>query len=90
MPYNSYIDVLNFTSPKELAEYIKEVASDENKYNSYFEWKKEYKSVDTNWDYFCDLCQKLNQTPFNAKSVKSGLLSWWYQQAHCRSPNIKV
>ena len=93
MPSNSYIDVLNFSSPKALAEYIKEVGSDEKKYESYFEWKKEYYSYDYGWDFFYDLCQKL-KTEASHYKVKShskprahhDLMKWWVDDSHCVKP----
>ena len=42
MPYNSYIDVSNFSSPLHLVNYLKEIINDENRYKSYFEWKNNY------------------------------------------------
>ena len=31
---------MDFKSPKELADKLKEISNDKNKYNSYFSWKK--------------------------------------------------
>ena len=63
-PPNSFIFAGDFRTPKELAEYISNVATDNQLYNSYFRWKSSY-SV-----YFgqevelpCALCKALhNQT----------------------------
>lgn len=38
-PYNSYIHVDEFESPKELAEYLHRLDKDDELYNSYFKWK---------------------------------------------------
>lgn len=37
---NSFISALDFEGPRELAAYIKQVASNQTLYNSYFEWRK--------------------------------------------------
>ena len=38
-PLNSYIHVDDFDSPKDLAEYLKQLDQDDEKYNAYFKWK---------------------------------------------------
>lgn len=38
-PYNSYIHVDEFESPKELAEYLHRLDKYDELYNSYFKWK---------------------------------------------------
>ena len=38
-PPKSYINVLDYESPKELAEFLLKLAADEEEYLSYFWWK---------------------------------------------------
>ena len=38
-PYKSYIHVDDFEGPKELAEFLKQVESNDEGYNEYFRWK---------------------------------------------------
>ena len=38
-PYKSYIHVDDFEGPKELAEFLKQVESNDEVYNEYFRWK---------------------------------------------------
>jgi hypothetical protein len=40
VPEHSIIIARDYKSPRELAEYIKKVANDEQLYNSYHEWRK--------------------------------------------------
>ncbi|KAK3596044.1 hypothetical protein CHS0354_032569 [Potamilus streckersoni] len=58
---NSYINVYDFPSVKDFAEYIKLVNSNATLYNSYFEWRN-YFSLDltlrVSW---CNLCEKLHK-----------------------------
>ena len=42
MPPHSYIDAMDFDSPKALAEYLKYLDQDEDKYMEYFWWWKYY------------------------------------------------
>jgi hypothetical protein len=83
MPYNSYIDVFNFSSPKSLADFLTKVGSDLNIYNSYFEWNNNYCSRETNYTYFCSLCEKLNYPSTNKYYTKNELIDWWYKNANC-------
>ncbi|CAG2179812.1 unnamed protein product [Oppiella nova] len=60
MPKNSYINTADFGSPQELANHLKEISSDKQKYNSYMNWKNNYCVKITHYKYFCNLCEKLN------------------------------
>jgi glycoprotein 3-alpha-L-fucosyltransferase len=84
MPFNSYIDVFNFSTPKSLANFLQTISSDINKYNSYFDWDNNYCSHLTNFTYFCDLCKKLNQPEVYKYYTKTQLIDWWYKSANCQ------
>jgi len=84
MPFNSYIDVFNFTSHQNLAEYLKTVSSNEKLYNSYFDWKKNFCSQETGATYFCNLCEKLNRHSNTEHKDRIDLIDWWYRQANCK------
>ncbi len=89
MPFNSYIDVFNFTTAEKLANYLKAVGSDEKLYNSYFEWKTSHCVRNKGYTYFCALCEKLNN-PSNMKNhYKRNLTDWYFKQANCNSVNIE-
>ncbi|XP_047133708.1 4-galactosyl-N-acetylglucosaminide 3-alpha-L-fucosyltransferase 9 isoform X2 [Hydra vulgaris] len=55
----SFIDAMSFDSPKALANYILDVSSNSTKYNSFFEWKKNWQ-LDSS-SRFCMLCDKLRK-----------------------------
>lgn len=89
MPNNSYIDVENFTSPENLAKFLKRIGSDEEIYDSYFVWKKTYRSViDLNHDViemgFCDLCKKLNTDSHSIIRGSGYIMKFWFEDAKCR------
>ena len=60
---NSFIDATKFKTVKELANFIKEIDNDDEKFNAFFKWK-------INWElssekkgcnyYMCNLCQQLH------------------------------
>ena len=41
-PPNSFIHVRNFTSPKHLSEHLKYIASNDDAFNYYHQWRNEY------------------------------------------------
>ena len=84
MPYNSYIDAFNFSSPESLANYLKTVGSDVNKYNSYFDWDQNYCSRKLNGFFLCGLCKNLNTPSISKFYNKSQLIKWWYKRANCQ------
>ena len=87
LPYNSYIDAFNFSSPQHLANYLKIVENDEKLYKSYFEWKNNY-CVDRTLQNrnLCQLCRQLNENKFNENTLKNkSLHKWWVNEDNCRS-----
>lgn len=86
-PAGSYIDALSFSSPKELAKYLKIVSSDFSLYKRYFAWKKKY-SIHC-WGYytFCGLCEKLHSESFKKRTVYESIHKWWNTSSHCKAWN---
>ena len=79
LPRNSYIDARNFKSAKALAQYLIKLDYGENLYNSYFEWKMQYKVVVKPWPgRFCTLCSHLNNRE-TVYSTKYNIQEWWDQ-----------
>ncbi|XP_066960414.1 alpha-(1,3)-fucosyltransferase C-like isoform X1 [Macrobrachium rosenbergii] len=61
-PPDSFINALNFPSPKALAEYLKMVSENASIYNKYLEWKNYY-DIELGHPFnplICDLCSKLH------------------------------
>ena len=64
VPKGSYVDVADFDSPRDVANYLKMLLENETMYNSYFEWK--HKSFDPEFeavnrvlwevDHYCRVC----------------------------------
>ena len=88
LPPHSYIDVRDFKHPRLLADYLKEVASNETLYNSYFKWREEYKHLTTSSssDYMCRLCAFLNK-PDPPKSIIHNLDKFWSAEMDCVHPH---
>ena len=81
-PPNSYINIADFKSPKELAEYLNLLAKNDALYSKYFEWKKNYQVIRKPLNGWCDLCEKLNDPTLPSKSYAS-MTKWWYDDSPC-------
>jgi len=85
-PPHSYISVMDYASPKELAEYLLELDRNDTLYLSYFWWKQHYTSNYRPRDMqalsFCQLCDKLHSQKEPTKSYAS-LHDWWSTGSHC-------
>ncbi|KAK3593360.1 hypothetical protein CHS0354_021928 [Potamilus streckersoni] len=57
---NSYINIYDFSSVKDFADYVTLVNRNETLYNSYFEWRKNFTIDLTGRRAWCDLCEKLH------------------------------
>jgi len=89
-PPHSFIDALQY-SPRQLAAYLKVLASDDRLYNKYFWWKPYFK-VESRYPIMesralCQLCQKLHQD--GNVSIYEDLRPLWSKDARCRSPKFK-
>ncbi|EDO30231.1 predicted protein, partial [Nematostella vectensis] len=56
----SYIDLLDFPSPKALADYLTYLDRNSTAYNEYFSWKKSYKYNLQHHMWICELCGLLH------------------------------
>ncbi|XP_052070853.1 glycoprotein 3-alpha-L-fucosyltransferase A-like isoform X2 [Mytilus californianus] len=87
LPPKTYIDVTDFNSSKHLAEYLLNIASNENEYISYLKEADKY-HIDNErnyWRAMCDLCELMN-------TYKTRNLTWtgkkyndWYRKNVCLS-----
>ena len=85
-PPGSFIHIDEFEGPKQLAEYLKELDKDDQKYLSYFQWRNigSLQRV----KFFCRTCAMLN---FNLvtkhKHPEVDWDNWWWNQT-CFSRNL--
>ena len=66
-PPNSFINVNNFASSKELAELVGTLSRNSTAYSEYLSWRKQGYRVH-NANLWCALCEKLNQENGERKS----------------------
>jgi hypothetical protein len=79
MPPHSYIDIKDFSSVKELGEYLMNM--DEVEYNKYFEWKRIY-VISTRLSFYCKICQYLNENE-NKTKIYERLDLFWGPKSEC-------
>ena len=78
-PPFSYIDAADFKSPKALADYLKLLDENDNLYQKYFDWKKDYEVVSSPVSGWCELCEKLND-PEQKPKVYKDMTDWWFHK----------
>lgn len=79
VPPEAFIHVDDFTSVKELAAFLKQVASDRQSYESYFKWHNTHEvKLYTDWrERVCTVCAHYHKLPRN--KVYQDLHSWGSQ-----------
>ena len=82
-PPNSYINAFDWSSPKELADYLVMLSQNRRLYSHYFQWKRHFKVVHNPVDAWCTLCEKLNDPTLPPK-VYPNATDWWYNKYPCK------
>lgn len=90
VPNNSIIDSRKFGSPKYLAMFLRSLATDEDRYNSYFQWKANYSAflrIPTHYnEIFCEICTTIKNTNGNScRGKREDLIDWWFKDS-CHNP----
>ncbi|OQR74638.1 glycoprotein 3-alpha-L-fucosyltransferase A-like [Tropilaelaps mercedesae] len=86
-PY-SFIHVEDFSSPKELADYIRKLQASPSDFLAYHAWRRNFRVLNEH-GYFgspslhlCRMCEMLNR-PIKEQTLQN-LESWWSVQRDCR------
>ena len=88
-PNHSYINVEDFKSPKQLADYLLKLANDTEEYRSYFVWKKTL-MADTIHNAahnlgLCRLCDILHDPDYEYKSPCFDYGKYYNPRTYCAS-----
>ena len=84
-PYKSFIHVEEFSSIKDLADYLLYLDKNDEEYNSYFQWKGTGESINTY--FFCRLCGMLHANLPHKHYDDVG--KWWNDGRTCHKPNYQ-
>jgi len=81
-PPESFIHVDDFESPRHLADFLRTVAANRERYNSYFRWQGAGEYIDTK--FWCRLCAMLHETHRTGQHVVYDRLDdWWRGPGAC-------
>ena len=101
LPSKSYINVKDFKTVRDLAEYLLQLARDSEKYLEYFKWKEDYRQIlDIKWiinpkkarvfkvdpGIMCNLCEYLHTSSKSRKVIKH-LKNLWGMKENCVNPD---
>jgi len=84
-PEKSFINMQDFQSMEELANYLLKVGEHKSEYNKYFSWKENYEILNSKHDFnqaHCRLCQFLHENDGKSRIV-SNLTKWWVEDSNC-------
>ena len=78
LPVGSYVDARNFTTPLDLANFLKRLMSDDELYLSYFQWRRQY-FVDPNPpEGWCQLCKFISSdAEMRENKIYVDIEAWW-------------
>uniref|UniRef100_A0A8D0GB03 Fucosyltransferase n=1 Tax=Sphenodon punctatus TaxID=8508 RepID=A0A8D0GB03_SPHPU len=78
IPPDSFIHVDDFTSPRQLAVYLKYLDKNKTKYKRYFTWRKKYDiNLPSFWDeHYCRVCEVVRTAGEQHKTIHN-LASWF-------------
>ncbi|EDV24257.1 uncharacterized protein TRIADDRAFT_26273 [Trichoplax adhaerens] len=88
-PPNSYINVFDFKTVEDLADYIQLVGSNDTLYNSYFHWKASYKDQGRSCDMgsgMCTLCANLHNDTWvtqKSRTIPDFMHRWGLNKDNC-------
>lgn len=91
-PPNSYVNALDFDTPKELAKFLQKISEDDALYASYFWWRDYYQVKNSAQDRaqaYCDLCKKLND-PNEPNKVYHNMHQWWVSESKCKKYSFRT
>ena len=86
-PPHSYVNVMDYDSPRDLARYLDELDRNDSLYLSYFWWKQHYTVRIGSQHSFCHLCDKLHSPTEPTKSY-ANLRDWWNSSAQCEQARV--
>ncbi|XP_031847170.1 alpha-(1,3)-fucosyltransferase C [Nomia melanderi] len=81
-PPGSYINALDYDSPRELAGYLKTLMKNPREYAKYFRWKKYYRINKSSRSAACNLCEFLHKRSAAEPRWYSPLTDW-YSRGKC-------
>ncbi len=88
LPKHSFIDIRDFSSPKNLASYLLKLSADDKLYSEYFNWRKVYDCGFYRQNFDCDLCKYL-WTHEGEQHILKRPDTFWGINENCHGPKFK-
>ena len=84
----SYINVMDFKTVKQLAEYLQYLDKNNTAYNEYFDWRLKYKAFGGKPNRsLCEICKMyVAKSPLEPK-VYDDLAAYWVKKGRCNEKN---
>ncbi|XP_055304008.1 glycoprotein 3-alpha-L-fucosyltransferase A-like [Sitodiplosis mosellana] len=83
-PQRSFIHVDEFETPAELAQYLKVLDTNDDLYNSYFQWKGSGRVVNEHKQFMCEMCARLHDDRImSTPSWYTDINEWWRGPGVC-------
>ena len=86
----SYINVMDFKTVKQLAEYLQYLDKNDTAYNEYFKWRKKYKVISGIGRSLCNICQWFVSNVSHGTKVYNDLTEYWVKRGKCATKNHLV
>lgn len=84
-PPHSFINALDFSSARDLAQYLLLLSRSQKLYSKYFQWKKNYyHHVLSPMSGWCDLCRMAHDTKMPVQTYHD-IWQWWIDRPKCFS-----
>lgn len=80
VPPHSVINVEDFNTVQDLANYLKQLEKDVDRYLQYFQWKKDYYVEGSSDLIMCKLCEMLNDSNQPVKTY-ANIQEWWFSKS---------
>ncbi len=83
-PANSYVNARDFSGPKQLADYLWLLHTNDHLYQNYLSWNEDYVVDRFPHDGWCNLCEMLHKPMVETQSY-SDVYKWWTEEVTCTS-----
>lgn len=89
IPRDAYIHMDDFSSPEEMANFLKKLDNDDKAYNKYFDWRRNYDVRDAQEMAYCELCKEVHMDASSMKASRKFAangqsLTSWHFDGTCR------
>ena len=86
----SYINVVDFKTVKQLAEYLQYLDKNNTAYNEYFKWRLKYKRSPYHHP-LCNFCRSLALKPdLRETKIYHDLRKYWLEEGMCDQQNQRI